>query len=427
MAKKKSYKLLIFSIIFIFLLAIVGIISYLIVNGNPLGTIFSPDLEANAIVNKYYFPINNNILNGDRCTNINVNYGANFIMTSSTLPTSLSSCMFAEKQSFIFSRSVRSQTGSCSDLGKEVTISGDKVFKYFITIKQGSNYLLCKNNLNGGYGYSLFIPSSTLCRVTYTNPVAEKEGRYYCNGKSIYLTPCDGKPKTLIKSCTLGCEYATKSIEQDGSTQVVKCKGDYEPSKTYCTVDGTELYKTDSQGTATIQDCCGCSNGICKACPTPPSCQLVYGGSGDINIFLYNYTYTSVDSNFPNWIKDELTTRVPFSEFTYNIYVEGHKNDCAKTVPERLKDVRIGFEKVGNYIGWTIAPSSSSGIGIVQLKPEYKSNRWDIIFFHELGHYYRRAGHTTDGSIMQTNLGNGQFTQSQIDIMRRNLQDNTAG
>jgi hypothetical protein len=415
------------------LLIIIGIIILAIILYNQnLFTILTPDTPDNSldkIVNKLYFPIASSNTNKESCSYPGLLLGSSFNFDITSLPSGTSNCMRINQKNYKPTKTSTTLTGTCSLEGEQVLFNNKVPLSNFIIIKKGSNFIVCQNLKGNKYKYTVFSESTGSCSIKYTLPLIEPEGKYYCDksSKKIYFLSCGGKTKTLVESCSLGCEQTSVTLDDKTKTEVVKCIGDYQPNKKVCSEAGDKLYSTSKNGSLTSQSCCSCSGTTCKTtgCKAPTKkCTLIGGdGKGQINIIFYN------DANYKDYVKwamNEIqTTEAPFNEFTYNFYEEANKYDCKGTIKEESHDTRIGWEEMG-HIGYGL--SGSIGVaGNLMLSPSrYASVRQHFLFFHELGHVYTHRGHSgnptdCDGSIMNSNGGDSKFKPYHIVIMRKNL------
>lgn len=409
----------------IFVISLIIIIAVIIGGNLILQTIYTPTTPnsvLNSYVNAYYTPIStSNVKNPAACTNEYVNFGSSFSLSTSSMPSS-SACIFAEGKSFKYYKNLRTTKGSCADLGQQYTIGGELVLTKLNLIKMTTGeFAVCTNYARGGYTFTIFSQSTQLCKVKYTKPeVKEIEGKYYCDGKNIYVLPCGSGSKKTVKTCKLGCESTTKNVDEGSNVPVVKCIGEYEPNIKVCSSDGKILYTTDSAGNLNTQSCSTCTNGRCTVYvpPVVTTCTLIVDNKGTNNIFLSN---DEVMPDYGYWVLEMLKTKAPYSEYTFNLYKESPKGGCEKTIASRVRDIRISFEDIpGSPYGWGIPPrNGKAGEFIIDI---YKSVRkWDFLLFHELGHIFTRRNHTNDGSIMDANGGNRQYTEAQIKVIRENL------
>ena len=417
--RKKNYN-------FIIVLGVLILILFSSLNFLTILTPKTPSSVLDNYVNKYYLPTIEQTRNLDKCTNANINFGTSFSPNLLSIPSASSSCIYYSSESYFKSKKSTSKTGKCSDLGQEFKLSGNNVLSSLFLIRRGNDFVICKDKSRGGYDYSVLSKSSKFCSVKYPIPKPEeKEGKYYCDGKRIYNIPCGGKSKILIETCSLGCEYTQKQIEPGSSINIIKCKGDYKPNLNICSLDGRAFYSSDSSGNLTIKQCSSCSGNRCIEIKLTQEkyCKLIKGGKNDINIFFYN---SYVMPEYGLWILDELKTRAPFSEFSYNLYEENPKGYCSTTINQRQRDLMVGFEDIpGGYFGWGQPPGPNSinpyKMGDFRIDMFTAVRKWDFLLFHELGHIYTRAGHTNDNSIMDQDGGSRQFYPYQIDIIRKNL------
>lgn len=413
------------------LLLLAIVIIMVLFKSSFFGTVFTPntpDATLTKYVNNYYFPVIPYDSTKNVCDNSMSTLSSTFASTITSVPTSSSNRMFYSGKYYQYKNQTTVKTGSCSGLGSPIMVNGASPFSRLLIIPVPGMLLACKDNSLGGYTFSRFVENSmctpTKCPMTYFFPNQEV---YSCKAGKIYTKKCGSTSYTLVETCKLGCEQATLPVDT-GTVQVVKCVGDYKPDTKVCSSDGKAIYTTDSSGKLTSQACLSCSSGICKPLPpSPPTkeCKLLYGGSGTIDIFIYN------DQKYPDWsawIYKELQNQTPYNEFSYNIYHESVKGACDGTIKMNSRDTRLGIDYALGYIGWGY-PSTGPGIaGYVYFDTARCSNYyWHFLLFHELGHVYTHAGHTSDGSIMDSNGGNGQYSQAEINTIRGYLSDRKDG
>ncbi|MFA5857310.1 MAG: hypothetical protein WC867_08155 [Candidatus Pacearchaeota archaeon] len=147
-------------------------------------------------------------------------------------------------------------------------------------------------------------------------------------------------------------------------------------------------------------------------------CHLIYGGNNDINMFFYSENGHDEDEikNFGKWVIREMRTEKPYKEFNYNGFYEEEKYACRDQINERQKDVRIGFGNTRGYRAWGSEGINGNAGEVIFERYE----KWHFLLFHELGHAYG-FGHTNDGSIMDSDGGDHEYRDYQIDEIRNRL------
>lgn len=408
-------------------LIIIGIIILALVLSNynldfKIVTPSTPDNSLQKSVNLLYFPVATRSTNSEKCIAPEVQIGSTFDPNTQSLKSG--DTIFIEGKYYKYKGTSTARKDCVTAYGSQITVSNSVPFANFILFKKTDNqYYLCQNT-NTGNRYWIFEYSKTAVSLRYTTPKTEQQGKYYCDGKSIYLLPCANGKRVLMETCALGCEK-TKSLLDSQNIDVVKCKGEYKPNIQICSVEGDKLFKTDSKGILSSQDCC-CKNNACAAssnCAPKSKCELVSGdGNGQVNIFVYGGNENEM-KNWAKWIYTELPSESPYNEFSYNVYYEANQYDCNSLgIRRSTKDFDAGWASWFTAIGMSNwGDTNHIWFNPVRGRAGFFPND-HFLLFHELGHCYTSGGHTNDGSIMDYRLGgDGKYRDYQRVSIRSKL------
>jgi len=139
---------------------------------------------------------------------------------------------------------------------------------------------------------------------------------------------------------------------------------------------------------------------------------------GTILLLIFMLLMAQVDANriiidkgkqnigYAKWTIKQFRVMTPYNETKWSIvYITN------KTI-QKPGDLRIIIKDI-NAWGYGYPDKT-----LIIIDPDYKSSIF--LLFHECGHAYG-FGHTSDGSIMDTNGGDAKYRQYQVDLIRRNL------